>query len=115
MSYGSEGEDLRPFSGEEIVLTVGISAEILGQNNVLLSKMKVTEYLAELGLVIQLATVRKRLTNSTYRDFFSDGREPQRTGRGGVLLITFAEARLMFGVKSWTPIPSEVLELMKGH
>lgn len=92
------GQDKLPISAQDVVATSGISASALEDTGVLLSKKKVAKYGPEFGASITETTVRKKLTGNQYVAHFDDGRDSLSVG--GKLLVTYAEARSFFGVRS---------------
>lgn len=92
------GDDRLPFSAQDIVATSGIAADALEDTGVLLGKRKVAAYGPEFGSSISESLVKKKLTATTYIAHFQDNREALFSG--GKLLLTYAEARSFFGVRS---------------
>jgi hypothetical protein len=92
------GEDKLPLSAHDIVATSGISADALEDTLVLLGKRKVAVYGPEFGATMTESLVKKKLTATTYSAHFKDNREALISG--GKLLLTYAESRSFFGVRS---------------
>ena len=112
LSYESDGDSL-PLAASDVVDSTSLPPVTLAQCVILLTKKNAIDYLADLGTPISLVSMRRRLSETSYVAHFHDGRTPIRAGRGGRLLITYAEARHFAGLYGRVKAPARLVSLIE--